>query len=126
MASSAALAWLALTLGGLGPGWYIGLLSLGAMEAAGLVRGHAAGGARGLQQLRFAPDGRCWAGWEGTLRPVRCRCLWTWPAVALGLEFLPLDGGRRQRALLFRDQVDPSAWRRLLVRCRQANPQAMT
>lgn len=122
----AGMALTALAMSGLPPGWLMGLMILAGVEGFRLVRSFGPRGTRGVHQLRLAPDGLCWAAFgAGELVPVGLRCGWVWPAVAVGLELKPASGITRP-VILFRDQMDTLRWRRLLVRCRQANPVVLT
>lgn len=124
--ASAGMALTSIAISELSPNWLTGLTALVVVETLRLLRRHGPRGVHTISRLRLGPDGQCWAALGGAeLGPVRLRCRWACPVFAVGLELRPAGAGTR-RVLLFRDQVDPPTWRRLLVRCRQSNPEGMT
>lgn len=112
---------------GLAPGWLAGLLTLAMLEVLRLVRRYGPRGSHRVVRLRLSPDGPCRVSLgSGEQGPVRLRCGWVWPDVAVGIALERVGDDARRPVLLFRDQMDDCSWRRLLVFCRQANPPGMT
>lgn len=122
----AGLALSAIASSGLPRLWQAGLMALALAEAARQIRRYGPRGAHRIGRLRLAPDGACAAAFgDGPLEPVGFRCGWAWPVVAVGIVLTTAGGGIRP-VVLFRDQIDAPTWRRLLVRCRQANSATLT
>lgn len=119
--AAALLAVAALWISRLPPAWAAGLAVLLVAEVLRLVLALR----RIPACLVLGPDGSCRAGSGGDLRPMVFRPAWTCPSVAVGIR-LEAAGQRPLGCLLFRHQLEPTAWRRLLVRCRQPRPGGMT